>query len=182
MSESYFLESKATGTWEYEIQEGKIKVNHPIKLGFNEIPESHRKTLEDDPGYQARIKKGTYKEMKSKGKLAAENAIKGKDTKEIEAAKDVKEAKELYKGKIVEMKKDFDDKTKTEKTATNEKLQNMVDLRGEALREVKTLKEENVKILGESSSLKKELSELKASSENKIKDLENQVKNLKKAK
>jgi len=212
MSESYFLESKATGTWEYEIQEGKIKVNYPINLGFNEIPESHRKTLEDDPGYQARIKKGLYKEMKQKGgRTIAENAIKGKDTKAIEAAKDAKEARNLYKGKVVEMKKELDAKLKFGKTEFHRKLQDMIELRTEALSEVKVLKDEKLTMAGEHSGieaglkkdleiskgefnelikgLEKELSDLKLSSEKKIKSLEGenkaleaQVKNLKKAK
>jgi hypothetical protein len=153
MSESYFLESKASGTWEYEIQEEKAKVNYPVVLGFNEIPESHRKTLEADPGYQARIKKGIYKEIKQKGKAGAENAIKAKDTKAIDAAKDAKEAKELYKGKVLEMKEELKKTLKEEKAAFNLKLQDMVDLRGEALNKIKDLEADKIKALGENAGV-----------------------------
>ncbi len=194
----YFLNSKATGTWEYEIQEGKTKVKYPINLGFNEILESHRKTLEDDPGYKARIKKGVYKELKPKEALQAGQ----KDEKSIDKAKDVSDAKDLYKTKISELKDLHKEELKKVKVANQEQIQQLVDSRGGVLEEVKILKEKIVTLSGEfagtESELKKalviakgefddlvlesskEIESLKVSSEKKIKALEGEKKALEK--
>lgn len=190
------LESKANGTWEYEILEEKVKVKYPIKKGFNEIPGSHVETLEKDHGYKTKVKKGVYKVLKGGKALAASKA----DEKSLEGAKDVKKAEELYKSKVADLKKEHADQLKKEKDEYKSKVQELTELRAEALNQVKELEKEKIVLAGELASAtgesKKELeilegeladskkahdkqvSDLNISSEKKVKSLEGEKKAL----
>lgn len=149
------LESKAGGTWEYEVLESvegakeKVKVKYPIKKGFNEVPEEHIDTLEKDPGYQARVKNGTYKILKGGKAISA----KKKDEKVVDNAKDSEEAKELFKKKIADLKEDHAAELKKEKDIYKKEYQKLIDSRGEALQKVKALEEEKVALVGKVSQL-----------------------------
>ena len=196
MADTFFLKSKAKGTWEYEIEEGKVKVKYPIKFDFNEIPESHRKTLEDNPGYQSKIARKVYEVLKPKAAMMADK----RDTKSIDAAKELKEAKALFNAKVSELKEEHKTLMKKEKEERKAQVQQLTDSRGEALRQVKELEGEKVTLLGKIAGseseakkelelskdefnellkgLEKELLDLKVSSEKKIKSLEGEKKAL----
>jgi hypothetical protein len=144
------LQSKANGTWEYEILEGKTKVKYKIKKGFNEIPESHVETLEDDPGYNGKIRRGVYKVLKGSKAKAAEKS----DEKSLDKAREVNEVKALYKDKISDLKKEHTDQLKKDKEDFNSKIQSLTELRKEALDKVKILEAAKLTFDGEMAQLK----------------------------
>ncbi len=168
------LNSEANGTWWYEIEEGKIKVKYPIKPGFQEIPESHIKTLESDPGYNTMVAKQKYKILKGgKAKLAAKA-----DEKEVEAAKKVSDAKQIAKDQIAESKKEHVAEMKKAKDEHNSKYQEIVNMRGEALQQVKALEKEKVVLEGEKAGFQKQLD----GKDKEIKKLQSELKAAKEAK
>lgn len=189
------LDSKAKGDWWYEIEEDKVKVKYRIKFGFNEIPESHVKVLEKDPGFKAKLGR-LYKVLK-KSEVAKEEK---KDTKDIDAANDLKKAKAAYNSKVSDLKKEHEGLMKKQKEEYKTEVQKLTDLRGEALRRVKELEAEKVTLSGKLAGievennknaelskaefdelvkgLEKELADLKVSSEKKIKALEGEKKAL----
>lgn len=188
------LESKANGTWEYEIVEivgkdkNEVKIKHKIKKGLNEIPESHIETLESDHGYKAKIKRGVYEVLKGGKAIKAKKA----DEKPIDDAKDLEGIKEAGKTAIADLKEKHvgELRTKNEEfTAANQKLTNS---RGEALQKVKDLEEVNLKLTGELATakggtdadnelLKTEITDLKSEAEKKAKDHESALSTLKTA-
>lgn len=182
-----FLESKARGDWWYEIEEGKIKVKYKIKFGFNEIPESHIKMLENNPGYQAKLARKTYKILNKKQALVADKT----KEKVIDQAKELKQVKEVCKQEIAALKKDHEKSVKANSEDFKKQHQVLIDARGEALRELDKIKKENTSLKCELANIgekhKKELDNMKAASgkeaEKFIKEktvLENQIKDLKK--
>ncbi len=163
------LNSKAGGTWWYEILEDKIKIKHPIKKGFNEIPESHMKVLETDHGFKARVANKTYEVLKGgKAKLAA--AV---DESAADAAKDVDEAKSISKKKIAELKATHADELKKEKDLYKAEYQKLTGLKGEAIRRVKELESERVVLDGQ-------IAQLKAGSNKDSEILKTEIEDLKK--
>lgn len=173
-----FLDSKARGDWWYEIPDGKTKTKHKIKFGFNEIPSEHVKILEKDPGYNARLAKKTYKILKPKEALVAEKS----DEKTVDKAQELKQAKEIYKEKIAELKKQHEIEIKKNISDFKTQNQTLIEGRGEALKEVEKIKKENTSLSGKLSELdakqKKEIENLKDSFAKEKEKLEIQVNDL----
>lgn len=194
--EELMLNSKAGGTWEYEIEEkvegvgATVKVKHAIKKGFNTVPGSHVETLEKDPGYVARVKKGTYVILKGGKALSAKKKAESADGKALDDAKDVENAKDLYKKKISDLKDNHAEELKKEKEIYKAEYQKLIESRGEALRKVKELEDEKLSLVGQISQLeagsgkeveflKKEVSELKSDLEKQSKNSESELNTLK---
>lgn len=144
------LMSEANGTWEYEIQEKEVKVKHKITKGLNEIPSSHIERLESDLGYQARVKKGVYKVLKGGKAITAKKA----SEKPIDDSKDLDEIKEAGKLVIYDLKKKHKDELKAKNDEYTTEYQKLTNARGEALRKVKDLEGENLKLTGEIANAK----------------------------
>lgn len=164
------LESKANGTWEYEILENKVKVKYKIKKGLNEIPESHIETLEADLGYKARVKNGTYKVLKG-GK--AITAAKKSSEKPVDDAKDLDEIKEAGKSVISDLKKQHKSELKAKNDEFTTEYQKLTDAKGEALRRVKELEKEKLVLDGQ-------VAQLKAGSDKDLEVLKSEISDLKK--
>lgn len=164
------LESKANGTWEYEILENKVKVKYKIAKGLNEIPESHIETLEADLGYKARVKNGTYKVLKG-GK--AITAAKKSSEKPIDNAKDLDEIKEAGKSVISDLKKQHKSELKAKNDEFTTEYQKLTDAKGEALRRVKELEKEKLILDGQ-------VAQLKAGSDKDLEALKSEISDLKK--
>lgn len=166
MAEKY-LQSEALGTWTYEIEEGKTKVKYHIRPGLNLIPDSHFKTLDEDPGYKARLKQKVYKILNQKKGAALANS----DNEEIEKAADEKAAKDSYKQKIEELKKEHSEEMKSVKADFKSQIQQLTDSRGEALQKVKDLE-------AEKKSLKIDLADFEAKKQKDIETLEKKIEDL----
>ena len=186
MAEMIFLNSKAKGTWEYEIEEDKLKVKYPIVFGFNEIPPAHMKTLENDPGFKFKIKKKIYEVLNKKQALVADKSAE----KKVDAAKELKQVKEICKDEIVKLKKEHEDAIKKNKATFASQTESLTTGRGEALQQVKELEKEVTTLKGELANIgdkhKMELDNMKAISDKETakfmdekKNLESQIKNLK---
>jgi chromosome segregation ATPase len=165
MADMIFLNSKAKGTWEYEIEENKIKVKYPIVFGFNEIPESHMKTLEENPGFKFKIKKEIYKVLNKKQAMVADKT----SEKKVDAAKELKQVKEICKAEIVELKKEHEKAVKKNKVDHASQTEALIKGRGEALQKVKELEKEVTTLKGELANIgdkhKQELDNMKAASD-----------------
>jgi len=164
MADNY-LQSKATGTWTYEVPENGVKSKYQIKFGINEIPNSHKKVLEEDLGFQAKTQKKLYKWLTGKKEMAA---AKTADEDVVEKS----DPKAEYKKKISELKAENEEALKRQKNELQAEVQKYVNLRGEEIQKNKDLE-------AEVKSLKVDLADFEGKKQKEVDSLKDENKKLK---
>jgi len=138
------LQSHANGDWGYEIGDGAKKQMYFVKLGIQTIPESHMKIIKKDPGYQARVKKGLFKELKP-----AE--IKKQAKAEAKTSATEKELADYQKEIVAEkaeLVKNHETQLKTLRADFEKRIQTATESRAMAETQVKALNSEKLELTG----------------------------------